>query len=1025
MLLINRNIERPSFSLIVCVIFMLLGIAAIFQLPVKLLPDTTNPELKIETLWRGASPYEIEANILEKQENVLRDIANIEEIRSMAYQGRGVITLSVANGVNRTELLINILSKLNNVKAFPIDAEPPKVKSLSSAGSLVFLFLRKKAANDTPIDDYDALIETSVRSRLESIEGVAGVETFIGAKEEYQIIIDPLKAAYLGVSLIDVAKSLKDISDISSGTMAVGRKQYLLRLAAQESPQQIEDLILQWRQGNPVRLKDIADVQIRRGKRESFAVYNGEPAIGLRLTRAVGANVLATLDRVFYEIEDMNQGLLVPHQLQIEKSFDPSIFINRSLMMVSSNIIIGILMAMSILFLFFKRWQPTLIVGISVPLSLLVSFVFLFIFDRTINVITLAGLAFASGMVMDATIVVLESITQQREQGKSIVTACIQGTSQVWKALLTSTLTTVAIFLPIAFTDNSDAELFSDLALAITASVVMSLFVALFIIPIIYKKLFSLTNKEIPINIKSSKTLSIGWLRRLTETKRRQISWIVLLILGPLVIAASLLPELDYLPPLRKDSVDTFMRFPASAHLDLIEQEIVLPMVDRLQPYLDGTQSPSLKNYFIAVSPGVMSMAVRAKDQAEVNDLKALIINEVTADFPDTQTYSSQGSITGKFGGNRSFTFHIQSDDLMALKQSVETIIPKIKDKIPNAVVKASPSLSGGQPELRVTADNEGLSEAGWDYTDFKDVIKIMGDGLYIGEYFNGKDRINKIVKTTPNETPEQWLQTPLSNHNGRLIYLNNIAEVKETQTPLKLSRVNRRRAISLTIIPPPEMTLGVAVATIEQLLLTVRSDLPADASILMGKTANKLNQSVTNLMLLLFVAILLLFIIIAMLFNSIRHGLLVTMTLPLAAVGGVLMLMVLNIFTVQTLDLLTLIGFIILSGLVVNNAILLVCAFLDNQKAGSLYSDAVYQAVQQRMRPILISTLTSIFGMLPLLLNPGTGSEIYRGLAAVVVGGMTVSLIFTLILIPCLLLVFRPKTLASPVITSEINAHA
>ncbi|MDK1290634.1 efflux RND transporter permease subunit [Pseudoalteromonas umbrosa] len=1023
MSILSKNIENPGVSIVICFIAVFLGFVALTSLPVKLLPDTTSAALKIETHWRSASPYEIESNILEKQERLLRDIPGIQEMVSTAYQGRGVISLTVGNDVDRTEMLVNVLSKLNNVKKFPIDADPPKVKSFSAAESLIFMFLRRLEGNDTAIDDYQKLVELNVRSKLESIAGVAGVETFIGAQREYQIIVDPLKAAALGISLPAIASRLTNYHDITSGTMDVGRKQYLLRLQASNEPEQLKQLVLEWRDGNPVRLSDIGDVQITRGKRGSFAIFNGEPAIGLRLTRAPEANVLATLTQVFSTIDELNGGILADNQLKIEKSFDPSVFINRAILMVSSNIILGIIMAMALLLLFFKRWQPTLIIGVTVPISLIVSFIALQLFGRTLNVITLAGIAFASGLVMDNAIVVLESISTLKERGHSLVSACIEGVRKVWTALLASTVTTVVIFMPIALSGSAETELFSDLAIAVATAVITSLFVAIFIVPLLCK---TVAKPQQENTQQQGASNNLNWLRKVTDSRKQQLSWVAVLLVSPVVVFLTMLPPLDYLPPLKKDSIDSFIRFPASAHLDLIEQEIVLPMAERLEPYLDGKAEPNVKNYYIAVSPGIMSMGTRAQDQTEINALKSLISSEITSGFPDTRAFTTQGSITGKFGGNRSFTFHLQSERIEQSAAGVSKVKAMLKEAMPGAVIRISPSLSAFKPELTISVNNERLSELGWQYTEFQNVVQMLGDGYYIGEHFDGQTRINKLLKTSDTDSPLKLAQTPLLGYGGTQHYFSDIARITESNSLLKVQRVDRRRAVSLTVIPPDDLTLGEAVTQVERLRANMLAALPEDAAILMGQTANKLNHSVSNLVLLMGLAIVMLFMIVAVILRSLQASFMVTLTLPLGAIGGVLLLNLLNVFTKQTLDLLTIIGFIILGGLVVNNAILLLCAYRDHIVAeGMQVKEAVYQAVAQRKRPILISTLTSIFGMLPLLLNPGIGSEIYRGLSAVVVGGMSFSLLFSFILIPCLLLLFKPYAGEKGTVATEAVQYA
>ncbi len=519
---------------------------------------------------------------------------------------------------------------------------------------------------------------------------------------------------------------------------------------------------------------------------------------------------------------------------------------------------------------------------------------------------------------------------------------------------------------------------------------------------------------------------SLHWLKKITHSRKQQLSWIMILLASPIIVVLTMLPPLDYLPPLKKDSIDSFIRFPASAHLDLIEQEIVMPMANRLEPYLSGNAEPKVKNYYIAVSPGIMSMGTRAQDQTQINELKALISNEVMKGFPDTKAFTTQGSITGKFGGNRSFTFHIQSEHIEHSAAGISKVKAMLEEAMPGAVIRTSPSLSAFKPELTIQVNNERLSELGWQYAEFQSVVQMLGDGYYIGEHFDGQTRINKILKTSGTDSPSKLAQTPLLGYGGTQHYFSDIAQIEESSSLLKLQRVDRRRAVSLTVIPPDELTLGEAVTQVEQLRMRMLAELPSDSAILMGQTANKLHQSVNNLLLLMLLAIVLLFMIVAVILRSIKASLMVTLTLPLGAIGGVLLLNVLNLFTKQTLDLLTIIGFIILGGLVVNNAILLLCAYRDHVvDEGMQVKDAVYQAIAQRKRPILISTLTSIFGMLPLLLNPGVGSEIYRGLSAVVVGGMSFSLLFSFILIPCLLLLFKPYAGAKRSASAEVAQYA
>jgi multidrug efflux pump subunit AcrB len=355
---------------------------------------------------------------------------------------------------------------------------------------------------------------------------------------------------------------------------------------------------------------------------------------------------------------------------------------------------------------------------------------------------------------------------------------------------------------------------------------------------------------------------------------------------------------------------------------------------------------------------------------------------------------------------------HLQSRDREALSVAAARGEELLRAALPEAVVRASPSLEQASPELRLEPRDRSISEAGWSRSQVGNLVRALGDGLYVGEHFDGEKRMNIILRAQPWDDPEQLATLPIATPNGTVVPLSELVDVQRTVGPGQLRRIDRRRTITLDVRPPEDMSLEHVMNKIRnEVEPGLKAALPDDGNILYGGSANALTRAITSMGGNFGLALIVLFLLMAALFRSVKDSLLVVLAMPLAMVGGILALRLLNLFSFQPLDLLTMIGFVILLGLVVNNAILLVHQTRSAEREGTSRHHAVEQALRTRLRPIFMSTLTSIFGMLPLLLMPGTGSVIYRGLSAVIVGGMAVSTLFTLILLPCFLRMGELKT--------------
>jgi multidrug efflux pump subunit AcrB len=1003
------SLNSPAAVIVAVTIILLFGIASLTRLPVQLFPDIENPKIAIQTGWRAASPREIESEIIEPIEAVLRGLPGLKEMQAVANPGEGWVNLEFGLETDMQRTLIEVISRMNRLDPLPRDASQPLIMLGGEAGdkpALTYFFLQLLPGTQGQVSDYMQFIEDTVRPAIEVVPGVARVTANQGGgrnEQVLEILFDPYRAAQLGIDLPGTAARLGQANDVSGGFVEVGRRQYSLRFTGRYEPRELSEFVLDWREGRPVKLGDIADIKVTRGEQVLTTTQNGNPAIGIRIEKESGANALQALNAVKAVVEELNANELTERGLVMAQSFDASIFIYRAISLVSGNIFLGIFLAVGVLWWFLRRLRATLIIAAAIPISLLATFIVLNAAGRSLNVISLAGLAFAVGMVLDAAIVVLENIVRLREKGLSATEASLEGAGQVWGALLASTATTVAIFLPVLFMREVEGQLFADLAITIAIAVVVSTLVAVTIIPLAAKTwLQSETLRDHNAQLWRRIT---GVIMGITSTPRKRWTIVAGMVTLPLVLSAVLLPELDYLPPVKRDAVDAYFWFPPGAGEHTIASEYLQVLDERMAPFMSGERQPALKNYYILNWAGGGTIGARVLDQDRVKDLEKIINEEIFADLPDLTHYAAQGNLFSGFGGDRVIKLHLQSRDRAALATAAQLADSLLKDALPDIGIVANPSLEQAEPELQLAPNDRRISEAGWSRTEMGVLVRALGRGQYVGEHFNGEKRMDIILRAKPWDSPEKLGSMPVATANGAVVPLSELVNISRTVGPNKLVRIDSRRTLTLDIYPSDEMSLEHVLAVVKsEVEPKLAAVMPPDGNILYGGSANALGRAIKSMGGNFGLALMVLFLLMAALFRSPRDSAMVVLAMPLATVGGVVALQLLNLVSFQPLDLLTMIGFVILLGLVVNNAILLVHQTRNAEREGMAREQAVEAALQTRLRPIFMSTLTSIFGMLPLLLLPGAGSVIYRGLAAVIVGGMCISAVFTLVLLPCLL---------------------
>lgn len=1029
---LTRNaLNNPASIIVIALLILLFGVISLLKLPIQITPDIEQPQISVFTGWRSAAPQEVEAVIIEPIENAIKNTRGVTKVETNIQRGFGSITLTFDVGADMQQAMLDVINNLNQAPPLPLDAIEPTVvagggQNTPNAASILVRPLPGNQIND--VAQYQQLIEDVVYPRLSRIQGVGQVNLNSQRPRELRITFDPQRAAALGLNITSIANQVRAATDASGGFADVGRRQYTVRFAGQFSPESLQDMILAYSGERPIYLRDVATTELGFTDRSGFTLRNGAQAYYITVARNNDANTVALLDDINQAIRELNQGVLLEAGLMMDLSFDASVHIRNALALVKSNLGLGVLLALGLLWLFMRGWRATAIIALSIPLSLAIALLTLQLLGRSLNVISLAGLAFAVGLVLDAAIIVQENILRLKSEGLDDKKAALRGAAQVSGALLASTATTVAIFLPILFMAGIEGQLFSDLALTLSVAVCSSFIAAITVVPLASR--YWLGNRVNADPYHHYWQRLSQFIMQLTNTSLKRLSWIAGLLLASVLLTAMLLPRTDFMPRAPIDGFFFSFSLPPGGNIDFIEQELANRVVARLEPYYSGGKTPGIKSYnFYTYGPNASGGFIYAADPTQVEQLMALVRDEIFAGIPDTQVFLFRGSMINVSGGGdgRSIELNLQGPDLTALMQVAKLGIGAVQQHMPGGSAQPVPALDMAEPELKLLPDDRAISQAGLNRADVANYVRAFTSGLFVSEYFDGNDRMNVILRAREWQTPEQLAAMPLVTPRAGVQTLGAMTQIQQTVGPSQLRRIGGKRTISLIVRPPEGMSLDESMELITRHVLPpMQQALPEGASLLLSGNASQMNSAIDEMLLNFALALLILLLLMTALFRSLRDAMLVLLVMPLAIAGGVLALALVNLFTVQSLDLLTMIGFIILLGLVVNNAILLVDQTRSAERDGLNRIDAVQQAILLRARPVYMSTLTSLVGMLPLMLIPGVGAEIYRGLATVIVGGMAVSAVFTLVLLPAVLQLQRPATALGTAVTStKGNAHA
>lgn len=1157
--IVKLSISKPVSVAVGVILIVMFGLIGLTAIPIQLTPTVDRPVVTVTTVWPGRSPQEVIEEITKKQEEQLKNVSNLSKMVSNSSEGTSQITLEFTITADINRALQEVSDSLRQVEAYPDEVEEPAIKAADGASENAIAWIITELPDDKlskhPGFDittlYDAM-DKEIKPYLERIEGVAEVNIFGGREREVRILVNPTALAQRGLNHIEVVSALRgENRNVSAGTIAQGKRDYRVRLVGEfSSTAQIMDTIVAFRDGRPVYVRDVATVEIDHEKRRGFVRTLGHPAIAMNVIRQSDANVVDVMEQVRGRLDEIRADILpslggvtpggpVGPDLRMRQVYDETTYIDSAVGLVTSNLYIGGGLAGIILLIFLRAVRPTVIIMIAIPISVIGTFLVMVSLGRTLNIISLAGLAFAIGMVVDNAIVVLENIYRRLQMGESPAVAAWRGGKEVWGAVLASTLTTAAVFVPILTIQEEAGQLFRDITLAVVASVVLSLIVSITVIPAACAKLLSAEPPKskagrafdslfglVPILVVFNRSVgdAVRWLITGIRGWTIRPALIVVMTAVSLFGAWKLMPPMDYLPAGNRNLVFGGLLIPPG--LSVAQREDIAKSIEsQLKPYtgvrLEDSQAVSnlppikrraadpsqpapppfepvpIDNFFIGAFGTVMFIGATSQDDQVVIPIGQLVTNAM-ATIPDSFGGASQTSLFGRGpggGAGNTIDVEISGPRLERVNAAAEFMFGITGAQYGYGNVRPDPAnFAVQEQELQVQLNQRGR-ELGLTTEGLGVAIRALFDGAFVGDYkLNGETVDLRVLPTGGRLDAKEELQNiPIATPAGPIVPVDSVIDFVPSLAPQSIKRIEELESVSIQVRPPEGvaieevmdwLTINVIDAAREQGLIdrTMRVRLdgtaakldevtaalfgtrPERAGTTLGRTANllsiglvlagiaagivalvrtgvrkKTGQAIYGLsgMILLamvlagclllvghnpqfllarFVwALLVTYLLMCALFESFLTPLVIMFSVPLAVVGGFAGLRIVHDISMndptiapQQLDVLTMLGFIILVGVVVNNAILLVHQALNFMRGEEgqdpmSHADAIAESVRTRIRPIMMSVLTSVGGMLPLVLFPGAGSEMYRGLGSVVVGGLIVSTVFTLILVPLL----------------------
>ncbi len=1028
----------------VAVALLLFGTVAFTRLPLNLMPDLSYPSLTVETQLPGAAPGEVEALITRPVEEVVGIVAGVQRLTSVSRPGISQVTLEFGWGRDMDFAALDVRQKLDIV-TFPRSAGRPVLLRFDPANDPV---MRLYLSGGESLYQLRYVAEELIKKDLEPVEGVAAIKVYGGYEEEIQVRIDEGRLALLGLDVDEVnSRLLAENLNQAGGSLYEAEARYLVRASNEfENLDDIRETVVLTQGDRHVTVGDVAEVVRSHRQREVITRFEGDEAVELAIYKEGDANTVKVARAVRQRLENIKEEL--PQEVTIASGTDQSRFIEASIREVLSNALLGGLVAVLVLLLFLRDLRTTLIIAISIPVSIVATFFLMYRTGTTLNIMSLGGLALGVGMLVDSAIVVLEAIVKRREAGEDAVSAASAGASEVGHAVIASTLTTVAVFLPVVFLEGVAAQLFRDQALTVSFSLLAALAVSLTLIPMMaaatdpsqegavapaptgggrVRRFARVLLVGLPSLILQGVRWLLGGVLTVLAIAARPVAaifdrgmnsltgaypgllraalrhrfFVLVIATAALAGAVALVPRLgvDLIPPFAQGEFSFKVQLPEGTPLEITDRTVM--------SLAAGLENEEAVESFSAIAGGAgLSLAASgtegentARIQVRMKpgsapEKEAAVIARLRSRLAENQNLRFDFERAAFFSFRTPVEVEVYSDSVEELQDAARTVAAALVD-IPGLVdLRTSAEL--GNPEVQVRFDREQLARLGLELGEVARTVRTKVQGEVATRFTEGDREIDIRVRAIEQgEASVEDIHDLIVGHvEGRPIFLKSVAAIRITEGPAEIRRIGQKRA-AVVGGNLSGRDMGAVAADVRQRLRSLA--LPVGVSVVLSGQEEELDRSFRSLALALGLAVFLVYLVMASLFESFLHPFVIIFTLPLGAIGVVLALAV----TGNTVNVVAIIGTVMLAGIVVNNAIVLVDAVNQRRRGGMGVVDALTNAGLHRLRPILMTSATTIFGLMPMALGLGEGAELRAPLAITVIGGLAVATGLTLVVIP------------------------
>lgn len=1000
------SVNRPVFTSMVTLIILVIGAVSFSRLQIDLLPSIELPTASVRTDYEGASPEVMESLVTQIIEEIVATVPGVEEITSTSEEGRSRVEVTFVWGTDLDAAAIDLRATIEDeISELPDDIQRPRIQKFSIDSFPVVLLGISSSLDPVELTQ---LIEDRIRHRFTQIPGIAQADLWGSFAREIRVEMDPDKMNVLGLSLDEILRAIRDSNlDLPAGTIEEGRFEVSLRAPAQfEDVSQIENTVIAVRDGAAITVGDVAEVRDTYEKLTRVIRVNGEQGVRIAIRKQASANTVEVSKEILKIIDELNEEF---PQINIVPVINQGNFIQRSIENVANSVLYGGGLAILILLFFLRNIRSTLVISLSIPISIIATFSLIYFGGLTVNLMTLGGLALGVGMMVDSSIVVLENIFRLRDEAnEGPAEAASKGAQEVATAIVASTITTLVIFLPIVFVQGVSSLLFRELAYVIAFSLVCSLLVSLSIVPMLASRLLkpkgSARENASPwmLRLKDQSeamfnSLNAAYLKLLKGALKHRYAVVgltVLVFLISVFFARSIGSE--FLPPSDEGEVRVSGEMEVGTRLDLVDAQtrIMEAMVYPAVPESVSTVA-SVSDNRGEIRMSLVPASQRDRSNVQIaEDLRELLEGQIPGMKIRTRAPQGQFLLERIVGGSEGITVEIRGFDLETLRMLSGKVAEVVAEV--DGITDVDRSFDEGTPQQEFILNRRKIADLGLTPRDVSELIETAIAGSRAGNFRSEGNsyRILVQLKDAEKRSLDEVLGLSLRTGSGELVALRNLVETVSSRAPLEITRKDQQRQVTVRAnIAGRDM--GSVAADVEAALSTIPR--PANYELRLAGNFEEKEKSFRELTFALMLSLLLVFMVLACQYESLRDPLVVMLAAPMAAIGVVITLLV----TQTTLSLQSGIGCIMLGGIVVNNAILLVDQTSRLTADGSTLFEAVHEAGRRRFRPILMTTLTTILGLLPLALGIGEGADAQAPLARAVVGGLLGSTLITLILIP------------------------